>query len=243
MTPSQPPSNRPRKLLTGRRLTLLASVAGLGIAMLAAGPGGYVPTRLPAWTSSATAADATSQYPASFADLVAKVKPAVISVRVKINDETAKPASMRGNEEERIPIAPGSPMEKFFQQFGSQNMPNGVPQQHRHDVMVGEGSGFFISPDGYAVTNNHVVDHAKSVQVTTDDGTIYKAKVIGTDPKTDLALIKVEGKKRFPLRRVRDTHPAHRRLGSRGRQSVRPRRNGHRRHRFGARTRYRRRPL
>src|SRR5579863_1569727 len=198
MTLSQPPSNRPRKLLTGRRLTLLASVAGLGIAMLVAGPGGYVPTRLPAWTSSATAADSTSQYPASFADLVAKVKPAVISVRVKINDETAKPASMRGNEEEQIPIVPGSPMEKFFQQFGFQNMPNGAPQ-HRHDVMVGEGSGFFISADGYAVTNNHVVDHANSVQVTTDNGTVYKAKVIGTDPKTDLALIKVDGKTDFPF--------------------------------------------
>ena len=57
---------------------------------------------------------------------------------------------------------------------------------------------FFISPDGYAVTNNHVVDHAKSVQVTTDNGTIYTAKVIGTDPKTDLALIKVDGKSDFP---------------------------------------------
>src|SRR4029079_18387036 len=76
---------------------------------------------------------------------------------------------------------------------GSEGMPNGVPQ--RHQVITGEGSGFFISPDGYAVTNNHVVDHAKSVQVTTDDGTLYTAKVIGTDPKTDLALIKVDAAK------------------------------------------------
>ena len=67
----------------------------------------------------------------------------------------------------------------------------------RHQIITGEGSGFFISPDGYAVTNNHVVDHAKSVQVTTDDGTIYTAKVVGTDPKTDLALIKVDGNKTF----------------------------------------------
>ncbi|MDE1973337.1 MAG: DegQ family serine endoprotease [Hyphomicrobiales bacterium] len=207
MTPSQPPSARPRKLLTGRRLTLLASVAGLGIAMLVAGPGGYVPTRFPAWTSSATAADSTDQHPASFADLVAKVKPAVISVRVKINDQTADPASMRGDDEDQIPFAPGSPMEKFFQQFGFQNMPDGMPQRHRHEVMVGEGSGFFISSDGYAVTNNHVVDHANSVQVTTDDGTIYKAKVIGTDPKTDLALIKVDGKNDFPFVKFADHTP------------------------------------
>ncbi len=104
-----------------------------------------------------------------------------------------------------IPFAPGSPMEKFFQQFGFQNMPNGMRQ--RHQIITGEGSGFFISSDGYAVTNNHVVDHAKSVQVTTDDGTIYTAKVIGTDPKTDLALIKVDGKNDFPYVKFADHAP------------------------------------
>jgi len=78
MTPTQPTSRQQRKFLTGRRATLLASVAGLGIAMLVAGPGGYVPARLPAWASSASAADATSQHPASFADLVARVKPRAI---------------------------------------------------------------------------------------------------------------------------------------------------------------------
>jgi serine protease Do len=74
-------------------------------------------------------------------------------------------------------------------------------------MITGEGSGFFISADGYAVTNNHVVDHAQSVQVTTDDGTIYTAKVVGTDPKTDLALIKVEGKKDFPFVKFSDQKP------------------------------------
>ena len=59
--------------------------------------------------------------------------------------------------------------------------------------MTGEGSGFFISSDGYAVTNNHVVDHAKTVTVTTDDGKIHTANVVGTDPRSDLALIKVDG--------------------------------------------------
>ena len=75
-------------------------------------------------------------------------------------------------------------------------MPNGMPQGKQ--FITGLGSGFFISPDGYAVTNNHVVDHAKTVQIKTDDGTTYKAKVIGTDPKTDLALIKVDADKTFP---------------------------------------------
>jgi serine protease Do len=76
-----------------------------------------------------------------------------------------------------------------------------------HQMITGVGSGFFISPDGYAVTNNHVVDSAKSVQVTTDDGTIYTAKVIGTDPKSDIALIKVDGKKDFPYVKFADQGP------------------------------------
>ncbi|MFZ0426142.1 MAG: Do family serine endopeptidase [Xanthobacteraceae bacterium] len=193
-----------RKALTARRLTLLASVAGLGVAVLMAGPGGYHPLNLDAWTSTAQAAEAM-QAPAGFADLVAKVKPAVISVRVKI-DDTAKTTGMnKSGDNQANPFEPGSPMEKFFQQFGQQNMPNGM-QQH-HEVITGEGSGFFISPDGYAVTNNHVVDHAKSVQVTTDDGTVFTAKVVGTDPKTDLALIKVDGKKDLPFVKFAD-HPS-----------------------------------
>jgi serine protease Do len=183
--------------LRPRRLALLGSVAAIGAAVLIAGPGGYLP--IPAWSNSAHAADTASApatAPAGFADLVAKVKPAVISVRVKI-DETANMAGMdQSNDREVVPFAPGSPMEKFFRQFGEPGMPNGM---QRHQVITGEGSGFFISADGYAVTNNHVVDHAKSVQVTTDDGTIYTAKVIGTDPKTDLALIKVDGKNDFPF--------------------------------------------
>jgi serine protease Do len=86
-------------------------------------------------------------------------------------------------------------MDASAQMTSFNDMPNDMPPHPK--VITGEGSGFFISSDGYAVTNNHVVDHAKSVQVTTDDGMTYTAKVIGTDPKTDLALIKVDAKKDF----------------------------------------------
>src|ERR1700691_1585007 len=184
-----------RAALRPGRLALLGSVAVLGATVLVAGPAGYLP--MPVWSTSAHAADAVSTAPGGFADLVTKVKPAVISVRVKI-DETANMASMSEDNDDRqtVPFAPGSPREKFFRQFGEQSQPNGM---QRHHVIMGEGSGFFISADGYAVTNNHVVDHAKSVQVTTDDGTIYTAKVIGIDAKTDLALIKVDGKNDFPF--------------------------------------------
>jgi serine protease Do len=202
MTNTNTPISKRNKILSPRRLTLLATAAGLGVAMLFAGPGGYLPMSVPAWTSSAHAADTATPHPASFADLVAKVKPAVISVSVRI-DESADTTSMNENgEDEPIPFSPNSPMEKFFQQYGFP--PNGMLK--RHEIITGEGSGFFISPDGYAVTNDHVVDHAKSVRVTTDDGTVYTAKVIGTDPKTDLALVKVDGKTDFPYVKFAD-HP------------------------------------
>jgi serine protease Do len=71
---------------------------------------------------------------------------------------------------------------------------------------MGQGSGFFISADGYAVTNNHVVDKAESVDVTTDEGKSYTAKVIGSDARTDLALIKIEGRTDFPHVKFSD-HP------------------------------------
>jgi len=203
------PNTPPQKStpLPARRVALMASVAGIGAALLFAGPNGLWQS---AFGSSASAADSTAlqeptQHPAGFADLVAKVKPAVISVRVKMTG-SAEPTSMRenGEDQEEIPSLPGSPFDKFFQQFGDQFGRN-APRPHH--TIVGEGSGFFISADGYAVTNNHVVDHAKSVQVTTDDGTIYTAKVIGTDPKTDLALIKVDGKNDFPYVKFAEDPP------------------------------------
>ena len=122
-------------------------------------------------------------------------------------------------------------------------MPRRCRAQPRNRLVTGQGSGFFITADGYAVTNNHVVDKAETVEVTTDDGKTYTAKVIGTDPRTDLALIKVEGRSDFPYVKLADKRAAHRRLGARGRQSVRPRRHRDRRHRLGARPRHRRRPL
>ncbi len=179
-----------RNIRSTRRLALLSSVAGISVALLAAGPSSYRAISSGSWISAAQAADGAPA-PAGFADLVAKVKPAVISVRVKIerSNNVAGTGQNDGN-----PFLPGSPMEKFFEQFGFPNLPNKQFKQ----VITGEGSGFFISPDGYAVTNNHVVDHAKTVQIKTDDGTSYKAKVIGSDPKTDLALIKVDADKTFP---------------------------------------------
>jgi serine protease Do len=83
----------------------------------------------------------------------------------------------------------------------------GGPRGNNRGQVTGQGSGFFISPDGYAVTNNHVVDGADKVEVTADDGKVYKAKVIGTDARTDVALIKVEGGSNFPFAKLSDSKP------------------------------------
>src|SRR4029078_7627092 len=72
-----------------------------------------------------------------------------------------------------------------------------TPRQPRGGEGVAQGSGFVISADGYAVTNNHVVRDAEKVSVTMSDGQEYPADVIGTDPKTDLALIKIKSDKKF----------------------------------------------
>ena len=197
---SVPSSSARRKSFSVRRLTLLASAAGLGIAMLAAGPGGYHHLALAPVSPSAHAAEA-APHPAGFADLVAKVKPAVISVRVRI--EEGANTSTTDQKDNTSPFQPGSPLDKFFRQFGSPDQPNNL---QRRRMITGEGSGFFISSDGYAVTNYHVVDHAKSVQVTTDNGKKLTAKVIGSDQKTDLALIKVDGSD-FPYVRFADHAP------------------------------------
>src|SRR4029078_2708852 len=135
--------------------------------------------------------------------MVEKVKPAVISVRVKMRTE-AQPSASSDDEN---PFPKGSPMEKFFKRFGMPEGGQGGPAVSRgRQVGQAQGSGFFISADGYAVTNNHVVEKATSVEVSTDDGKIHTAKVIGTDPRTDLALIKVDGSN-IPYVKVADAAP------------------------------------
>jgi serine protease Do len=195
-----------RTILSARRLALLGSVAVLGAAVMLGGPlsNGHFATPASAAILSA------QQGPTGFADLVAKVKPAVISVRVKVDADAVSSHEGPSDDEGASPFS-GTPFERFFHQYG-ENGPHGengprMRMMPQHREITGLGSGFFISADGYAVTNNHVVDHASSVQVTTDDGSTYTAKVIGTDPKTDLALIKVDGKTDFTYVNFEDQAP------------------------------------
>ena len=180
------------RALSARRLVLLATVAGLGVAGAAIGPYGIRQGMLPSYAANAAE---SAQRPVGFADLVEKVKPAVISVRVKVDAG----AEMM-NFDDEMPSRQNSPMPD------DENMPERHQQPHGRFV-TGQGSGFFITADGYAVTNNHVVDKAKAVEVKTDDGKTYDAKVIGTDPRTDLALIKVDGRSDFPHVKLAEMAP------------------------------------
>ncbi len=197
-----------RSLFSARKFALMASVvAGLGVAVYGFGPS-HGPVDI---FSSAAHAQVNTEVrkvekPVGFADIVERVKPSVISVKVNINQKLAKDDS---GDNDDTPFQPGSPMERFFRRFGG---PDGLPPGLRgsprgRGAVTGQGSGFFISADGYAVTNNHVVDGADKVEVTADDGKIYKAKVIGTDARTDLALIKVEGGSNFPFAKLSDGKP------------------------------------
>jgi serine protease Do len=183
-------------LLSARKLALTASVVtGFGIAVYGVSPssGGVDIFGSPAHAQAKNVVSGAAQ-PQGFADLVERVKPSVISVKVTMRERASDAANKSDDD------GSGSPMERFFRQFGG---PDGVPQNPgrggRHGEMMGQGSGFFISSDGFAVTNNHVVDGADKVEVTTDAGKTYTAKVIGTDPRTDVALIKVEGGGDFPF--------------------------------------------
>jgi len=137
-----------------------------------------------------------------FADLVDRVMPSVISVDVKFSTVASD-----GTGQQMIPdLPPDSPFRDFFDQFPQ--FRNGVPFQGQpRQQGMAEGSGFIISADGYAVTNNHVVRNAEEVSVKLTDGSEYPATVIGTDPKTDLALIKIKADKTFQFVKFSKTEP------------------------------------
>ncbi len=209
MTEQSQLNSKPRGPLALRRLALLATAVaalGAGAVMLAPGVSLQVPM---ARAQNVSQQAQNAPRPVGFADIVERVKPAVISVRVRVD---APRVSMQDS-----PFPQNSPMDRFFRRWGvpegeelppdSQRGQRAVPVPPPGRNVTGQGSGFFISADGYAVTNNHVVDGASSVQVIADDGRSYTARVIGTDPRTDLALVKVDGRSDFPFVVLSETAP------------------------------------
>lgn len=182
----------------GRVRSLAVAMAAAGIIGSGVLIGSVSPLRAesltpgPINTQPAAPGAPVSGHPASFADLVEKVSPAVVSIRV-VEEETVNASEMPDN-----PFPPGSPFEHFFEQLqprGPNGAPNGAPMKRK---AMAQGSGFIISPDGYIVTNNHVVANGKEITVVFKDGTEETAKLIGRDPKTDLALVKVKPTKPLP---------------------------------------------
>jgi serine protease Do len=165
----------------GARKTILASVAALALVAAGSLGGSAVVTSSSASAAAVATGGLATQAAPSFARLIERVKPAVVSIKVNIVEDGNSRNTLSGQFDNLPPE-----IQQFLKQFGS---PNGSTPPAT--VTLGEGSGFFISSDGYIVTNNHVVQNAKLVTVTMDDGKALDAKVIGTDPKTDLALIKV----------------------------------------------------
>jgi serine protease Do len=138
--------------------------------------------------------------PDSFADLAAKLLPAVVNV------SSTQTITAKNNGPEMPLFPPGSPFEQFFKDFLNHNHQGqgggggGGDDSQSAPVRRAQslGSGFIIDPAGYIVTNNHVIEGADSVSVTLQDGTTLKATIVGRDESGDLALLKVKSDKPLP---------------------------------------------
>ncbi|MEZ5923930.1 MAG: Do family serine endopeptidase [Hyphomicrobiaceae bacterium] len=173
-------SNRTRWLLAG---VATATLLGMGLHEL----------RLPAYAQDTAATSVVTPFgsaPITFADVVDRVKGAVVSIYVTSG---ANRTGIEGLD--AFPELPDDhPLNEFFKRFKKDNGEGGGAPRAPAQA---QGSGFIISDDGYIVTNNHVVDGASTVQIALNDDEKYDAEVIGTDPRTDLALLKVKGDKTF----------------------------------------------
>jgi serine protease Do len=192
--------SRTRKWLGASALAIMVGIGG-GSALLAASTPGTMAQVQPA-AQITLPAPAT---PTSFADLVEAVKPAVVSIIVE-GEQGSR--NLRGGGREfnfDFPDLPEGDLRDFLERFGNQfgQGPRGETpgQQNRAPArkFMAAGSGFAISADGYFVTNNHVVENAEKVTVVFDDGDEMTATVVGTDERTDLAVVKVDGVTDLPF--------------------------------------------
>ena len=188
------------------RRNALASVAVAALVATGAAGVGLTQPATPAQAQSLSKnpIETPDHPPGSFASVVDKVKPGVVAVKVKLDDSADTGDDDGPGQGRQVPPQ----LREFFKRFGQGGPGQSGPGQggpgegfggpKRPGQRGAMGSGFIISADGYVVTNNHVVDKAKTVQVTLDDNRTLDAKVIGKDPKTDLALLKITEGGTFP---------------------------------------------
>ncbi|GAA5093691.1 Do family serine endopeptidase [Bartonella acomydis] len=134
-----------------------------------------------------------------FADIVSQVKPAVVAVQVKGNKQKEEWSFSNFFSAPGVDQLPDQhPLKRFFKDFYDFDKPkNKFSQRSNRLHRIAFGSGFLISSDGYIVTNDHVISEGTSYSVVLDDGTELDAKLIGKDPKTDIAVLKVNDKRKF----------------------------------------------
>ena len=158
-------------------LLLVGAILGLGYGMSTAikphGPS----------TASASTISETPMVPANFSDLAEQVRSGVVNIQVvkKVKNVGFGAPHFNGN-----PFGGRNPFDDFFGPSPEGNSPRGFEQR-------GVGSGFVMSEDGFILTNNHVIEDADRIKVKFADGKDFTARVVGRDPKTDLALIKIDG--------------------------------------------------
>jgi serine protease Do len=150
------------------------------------------PSSTPGSTTSAVASGELArlnELSDAFATVAARVKPSVVFITTRTNASTTLSSSGRSRQRSLAPSMPGLPPElaPFFRDFPNQPM---VPDEPRGG-RIGAGSGFIVSADGYVLTNNHVVEGADKVTVRLLDRREFDAKVVGRDPNTDVAVLKI----------------------------------------------------
>ena len=176
-----------------------SAVALIGAIAAVGAVGGVVSSKHLAATTALTAPSTVLEsrsLPGSFAPIIERVAPAVVSIRVTGHAPRATA------EEGRPGLDIPEPFRRFFgEEFGRRMSPNGEngDRQRRAPLVQGMGSGFFIDADGHVVTNNHVVAEAEKIEIVLKDGQVYQATLVGRDPKTDLALLKVSADRAFPF--------------------------------------------
>ncbi len=193
--------------------TALVVAAVVGLVALAPHLGFTSAAPATIWSERPVSVTAAATVPApNWVELTRALKPAVVNISTKrVQDGTSM----------QSPFGDDDPFQQFFKQFG----------QPGRKTVRSMGSGFIIDPAGYIVTNDHVVDGADEIRVQLADEREFKAKVVGRDPRTDLALLKIDAHQPAggPARRL--GRAARRRVGDGDRQPVRPRAHRHDRHR------------